>query len=136
MSVVALPTRRWRRLPGIRWIARRLLPGQVPFFAAAVIAVSLLVLGVVSLQAVLSETSFEMRALTKRTADLQANYTRLKLTVAELSSPERIASEGQRLGLRLPDDVRTLPVNLPPNYERSIRISAGTPLPPDGRDRP
>ena len=136
MSVVALPTRRWRRLPVLRWVARRLLPGEVPFFAAAVVVVSLLVLGVVSLQAVLSETSFEMRALTKRTADLQSNYTRLKLTVAELSSPERIAAEAQRLGLRLPDDVRTLPVNLPPNYERSMRTSTGVPLPPDGRDRP
>ncbi len=113
MSVVAIPRSRWRRRPPLRLAVLRVIPRQVPFLVGAIVVVSLLVLGIVSLQALLSETSFEMRELTRRTAELHAAHSRLKLTVAELSSPERIASEGRRLGLRIPDQVRTLSVDLP-----------------------
>lgn len=123
MSVVALPRSRWLRRPRLRLVGRRLIPRQVPFFAGAILLVSILVLGIVSLQAVLSETSFEMRELSRKATQLQAEYSRLKLTVAELSSPERVAREARGLGLTIPDRVRTLSVDLPPRFERSRDVA-------------
>ena len=119
MSVVALPRSRWLRRPRLRLVGRGVIPRQVPFFAGAVLTVSVLVLGIVSLQAVLSETSFEMRELSRKATQLQSEYTRLKLTVAELSSPERVAREARKLGMTFPSDVRTLSVSLPRGHERS-----------------
>ena len=93
MSIVALPRGRWLRRPRLRLAGRGLISRQVTFFVGAVLMVSLLVLGIVTLQAVLSETSFEMRELSRRATQLQSEYSRLKLQVAELSSPERVARE-------------------------------------------
>ncbi len=132
MSVVALPRSRWLRRPRLRLIGRRLIPRQVPFFAGAILVVSILVLGIVSLQAVLSETSFEMRELSRKATHLQLEYSRLKLTVAELSSPERVAREARRLGLIIPDRVRTLSVDLPRGYERSRPSFVGPTLSSSG----
>jgi hypothetical protein len=62
-----------------------------------------------------------MRDLTRRNTELQHEYGRLKLQVAELSSPGRIAAQARRLGFHLPDpdEVRTLRVKGP------VRMSAG-----------
>jgi hypothetical protein len=70
------------------------------------------VVGVASLQAVVSQGSFRMQELSRHNLELQHEYGRLKLQVAKLSSPGRIAGEARRLGFHLPgpDDVRTLPV--------------------------
>jgi cell division protein FtsL len=75
--------------------------------------VGLLVFGVVTVQALLSQTSFRMRQLESRGIHLRQDYGRLKLEVARLSAPGRIVREARRLGLRLPDRVRTLPVDGP-----------------------
>ncbi len=121
MSVVALPRTRWRRSARLRLVVRRVLPREVAFFAGAILLVSALVLGIVSLQAVLSETAFEMRELSRRATQLQSDYGSLKLAVAELSSPDRIAREARKLGLEIPSQVRTLSVELPRGYEHSKR---------------
>ena len=137
MSVVALPRRRWLGRSRLRLVTQRVIPRQVSFLAGAVVIVSLLVLAIVSLQAVLSETSFKMRELTTRTAELESSYSRLKLTVAELSSPQRVADEARKLGLRLPTNTRTLPVDLPASFERStptsFRASLAPPAESEGR---
>jgi len=72
----------------------------------------MLVVGVASLQAVVSQGSFRMQDLTRHNLELQQEYGRLKLEVAELSSPGRIAARARRLGFRLPQpgDVSTLRV--------------------------
>ena len=132
MSVVALPRGRWLRRPRLRLVGRRLIPRQVPFFAGAVLAVSVLVLGTVSLQAVLSETSFEMRELSRKATRLQSEYSRLKLQVAELSSPERVAREARKLGLTIPTRVRTLSVELPPGAGPRQLASVGRSLSSSG----
>jgi cell division protein FtsL len=74
--------------------------------------VGLVVMGVVSLQAVVSQGSFRMQQLARHNQELQHQYGRLKLQVAELSSPGRIAKEARHLGFRLPspNEVRTLAV--------------------------
>ena len=125
MSVVAVPRSLWLRRPRLRLVGRRFIPRQVPFFVGAILIVSVLVLGIVTLQAVLSETSFEMRELSRRATQLQSEYARLKLTVAELSSPERVAREARRLGLTIPSDVRTLSVSLPRERPRPPAIEPG-----------
>jgi cell division protein FtsL len=132
MSVVALPRGRWLRRPRLRLVGRRLIPRQVAFLVGAILAVSILVLGIVSLQAVLSETSFEMRELSRKATQLQSEYSRLKLMVAELSSPERVAGEARRLGLTIPASIRTLSVELPPGSEPRQRLSAGPSLSSSG----
>ena len=71
-----------------------------------------LVFGVVVVQTMVSQTSFRMEQVSSRQAALQQSYEELKLEVAELSAPGRIAEEAARLGLRLPDpsQVHTLDV--------------------------
>ncbi len=132
MSVAVLPRNRWLRRSRLRLIARRLVAPQIPFLVGAILVVSILVLGVVSLQAVLSETSFEMRELSRKATQLQSEYSRLKLMVAELSSPERVAREARKLGLTIPTRVRTLSVDLPPGLERRQPLSVGPTLSSSG----
>jgi len=69
---------------------------------SAVLVVSLVV-AVVSAQALVAQTSFRMRDLTKRTAELRHAYDDLRLQVAHLSAPARIAEEANSRGLVLPD---------------------------------
>ncbi|HEX2069929.1 MAG TPA: cell division protein FtsL [Actinomycetota bacterium] len=132
MSVVALPRGGWLRRPRLRMARGRLIPQRVAFFVGAILVVSALVLGIVTLQAVLSETSFEMRELSRRATQLQSEYSRLKLQVAELSSPERVAREARSLGLTIPTRIRTLSVQLPPESERREPLSVGPTLSSSG----
>jgi cell division protein FtsL len=87
--------------------------GRIPFLIASFLLVGLLVFGVVTVQAILSQTSFRMGRLELRDVGLRQDYGELKLEVARLSAPGRIAREAKRLGLRLPDKVRTLRVDAP-----------------------
>jgi cell division protein FtsL len=70
------------------------------------------VFGVVTLQALVSQSSFRMQTITRQNQQLQQSYGELKLQIAQLSSPDRIVEQAQRLGLRLPDpsDVHSLSV--------------------------
>jgi cell division protein FtsL len=77
------------------------------------LVVGFLVFGVVTVQAILSQTSFRMQQLDTRGIHLRQDYGHLKLEVARLSAPGRIVQEAKHLGLRLPDHVRTLPVDGP-----------------------
>lgn len=83
---------------------------RLPFLIAVFVIVGLLVVGVASLQAVVSQGSFRMQELARHNLELRQDYGRLKLQVAELSSPGRIAAEARRLGFHLPQpgDVRSL----------------------------
>ena len=66
-----------------------------------------------------------MQELTRHNLELQQEYGRLKLKVAQLSSPGRIARRAARLGFRLPDpgEVRALPVKggVPSNATGGLR---------------
>ena len=97
----------------------------LPFLIASFLIVGVLVVGVTSLQAVVSQGSFQMQELTRHNRQLQQDYGRLKLKVAQLSSPGRIARQARRLGFHLPDpgEVRALPVKggVPPNETGGLR---------------
>jgi cell division protein FtsL len=88
--------------------------GRIPFAIASFVVVGMLVFGVVTVQAILSQTSFRMRQLESRSVRLRQDYGHLKLEMARLSAPGRIVREAKRLGLRLPDQVKTLSVDGPP----------------------
>ena len=85
---------------------------RIPLLVTSFLIVGIVVVGVVSLQAVVSQGSFRMQQLARHNQQLQQDFGRLKLQVAELSSPGRIAREARHLGFRLPDpdEVRTLAV--------------------------
>ena len=89
---------------------------RLPLAAAAFLVLAPLVFGVVVVQTMVSQTSFRMEQVSSREAALQQSYDEMRLEVAELSAPGRIAEEAARLGLRLPDpsQVHTLDVNAEP----------------------
>ena len=91
----------------------RLRLGRISFLVVSFFVVGFLVFGVVTVQAILSQTSFRMGKLEKRGIELRQSYGQLKLEVARLSAPGRIVHEARRLGLRLPDQVRMLSVDAP-----------------------
>jgi cell division protein FtsL len=76
------------------------------------VIVGAMIFCVVSLQALVSQTSFRMQNLDRQSSQLRQSYGELKLEVAQLSAPGRISREAKRLGLRLPDSghVKTLDV--------------------------
>jgi cell division protein FtsL len=83
---------------------------RLPFLIAWCLLIAPLVLGVVTVQTLVSENAFRMRELSRQTVALHESYKELTLTVAELSSPRRIAREARRLGLQLPEQVHMLAV--------------------------
>jgi cell division protein FtsL len=92
---------------------------RIPFLIASFLVVGTLVVGVVSLQALVSQGSFRMQQLTRHNLELEQEYGRLKLEVAELSAPGRVAGQARRLGFRLPEGVQALRVKGP------VRVGAG-----------
>lgn len=105
---------------------------RLPFFAVAFAVVGLAIFGVVSLQAMVSQSSFRMKTLQERNASLQQSYGRLELEVTELSSPERLAQKAHQLGLQLPDQVEPVTVDGParPKGVRPGQHGFALPAPP------
>lgn len=106
---VSRGARHRRQRPQLR-LVRPPRPRTLPFLIASFLIVGTLVVGVASVQAVVSQGSFRMQELTRRNVELEEDYGRLKLRVAELSAPGRIATEARRLGFHVPADVSALPV--------------------------
>jgi cell division protein FtsL len=66
------------------------------------------VLGLVSLNALLANTSFRVDDLSRQIDALETHHLELVLEQAQLSAPGRIAEWARRIGMRLPDDIRVL----------------------------
>jgi cell division protein FtsL len=97
------PARRGRgKLRAVRPAARR-RRRTAPFALLSAVLLGSLVVGIVTLQALVSQTAFRMQDLQARTHQLQQDYGERKLKVARLSSPDRIAAAAGRAGLVLPD---------------------------------
>jgi cell division protein FtsL len=67
-----------------------------------------MVLGLVSLNALLAKASFRVDDLSGRVGELEVEHLELASEQAELSAPGRIAEWARRNGMRLPDDIRLL----------------------------
>jgi cell division protein FtsL len=76
-----------------------------------------LVVGIVSLQALVSQTSFRMQDLQTHAKALQQQYGEQTLTVARLSAPERIAAAAYRAGLVLPDLAHVYTLHVRPPHD-------------------
>jgi cell division protein FtsL len=69
-----------------------------------------LLLGLVSLNALLAQRSFRIDDLRQRVGALTEETAELAREQAALSAPGRIAAWARRHGMRLPDDIRFLHV--------------------------
>jgi cell division protein FtsL len=72
------------------------------------LVVGSMVLGLVSLNALLAKASFRLDDLSKRIDALEVEHLDLVSEQAQLSAPGRIAEWARRNGMRLPDDIRLL----------------------------
>ncbi|MGH2546047.1 MAG: hypothetical protein ACRDHJ_04130 [Actinomycetota bacterium] len=92
-AVRRLPLRRGRRIPFL-------------LVAGLVVAAMLIVLA--SAQAIVAQGAFQLSDLSDRAQQLEAEADRLRLRVARLSTPDRIAAAGRRAGLASPTQVEIL----------------------------
>lgn len=100
-----------RRKPGLRVVAPpRARRHRLPFYILAGTVVGGLLVAVVVMQALVSQTQFRIQQLQQRTQVLQEDYGQLKLRAAELAAPEREAAAARKLGFVLPTQVVSLPV--------------------------
>jgi cell division protein FtsL len=97
---------------------------SIRFPVALVVAGVVLVFGIVTVQAVSSQSAFRLDRLSQKTAVLQEEHGRLKLQVARLSAPGRILQAARVLGLELPEEVHT--VRVPGPSPRSDLTPEGT----------
>ena len=82
------------------------------FFLFAGIVVSVLVMGVVALNAMLVQTTYRMQTVRQQVLDLSQQQVQLTDQVASLSSPENVARWARLHGLTMPQpgDTIILPV--------------------------
>lgn len=95
------PVTRSRRRPRVR---RR----RVPFALLSVVLVASFILTLTSAQALLSQGAFRLSELGRHAEQLELQSDFLRLRVARLSSPERVAAAARRNGLVTPERVEIL----------------------------
>jgi cell division protein FtsL len=86
------------------------------FLVFASIVIVLLVIGVVTLNALFAQTAFAVHSMQTHVAALNQQHDVLAADAARLSSPSRIANWAQRYQMVLPDNVVILRV---PHFGRT-----------------
>ncbi len=81
---------------------------HVGFVVLATLVIGPMVLGIVSLNALLAQMSFRIDVAERRVEQLAQEHLDLVRQQATLSAPGRIADWARRNGMRLPDDIRSL----------------------------
>jgi len=100
----------------------------VGFAVFASIVIGAMVLGIVSLNALLAQTSFRIDESERRIEALDREHLELVREQATLSAPGRIAAWARRNGMRLPDDIRSLhPSADPASAPAGVADISGTP---------
>lgn len=97
------PRPRLRAVPRAR--ARR---RGLPFLLLSAILVAGLVLMLTSVQALLAQGAFRLSTLGRQAEQLELESDFLRLRLARLSSPERVAATARRSGLVTPERVEIL----------------------------
>jgi cell division protein FtsL len=105
---VGEPARVPARTPQSRPRHRARKRHHVGFLVFAGALIGAMVLGLVSMNALLAQTSFRIDDLQGRIDALAQANVRLTSEQARLSAPGRIAEWARRNGMRLPDDIRSL----------------------------
>jgi cell division protein FtsL len=83
------------------------------FVLFAAVVVGLLVLGLVTLNAFVAQSSFRIDHLQARVDEQSQRYLALERQAAHLSAPGRIAAWADRHGMRTPDEISVLHVSGP-----------------------
>ena len=81
---------------------------RLGFVVLATIIVAPVLIGIVSLNALLAQTSLRIDEAERRIEELSREHLTLVHEQARLSAPGRIAAWARRNGMRLPDDIRSL----------------------------
>lgn len=81
------------------------------FVLFAAVVVGLLVLGLVTLNAFVAQSSFRIDHLQARVDELSQHYLELEQQAAHLSAPDRIAAWARRHTMRTPGDMSVLRVS-------------------------
>lgn len=102
---VTLPRRPPAARPARRPAVRR---RRLPFLFLSVMLVAGLVLMLTSVQALLAQGAFRLSELDSHAQRLELESDLLRLRVARLSSPERVAAAARRGGLVTPERVEIL----------------------------
>lgn len=89
-------------------VTRRRRKHHLGFAILATVIVAPMVLGIVTLNALLAQTSFRIDETERRIEELSRENLELVHEQAKLSAPGRIADWASRNGMRLPDDIRFL----------------------------
>ena len=111
---MAVPARRAEELsrgrrPPLRVVRRRRASRRLPFVLLAGALLVGLVLLLTSAQALVAQGAFRLSELNQRVERLATQNDMLRLRVARVSSPERIANAARRAGLVVPTQVEVLP---------------------------
>jgi cell division protein FtsL len=117
------PSNTNRRRPHLRVVPeRRPRRHRLAFLVAAFALTSALVVAVVSLQALVSQTAFRMETIQQQSEQLKLQFDQLRLELATASSPQHIEREARRLGLvyPAPDHVKTITVGGPSPSESQL----------------
>lgn len=101
------PPPRHRRSAAVRRLPRR-RGRRIPFVLVAGLVVAAMLIVLASAQAIVAQGAFQLSDLSDRAQQLEAEADRLRLRVARLSTPDRIAAAGRRAGLASPTRVEIL----------------------------
>jgi hypothetical protein len=101
------PPPRHRRSAAVRRLPRR-RGRRIPFVLVAGLVVAAMLIVLASAQAIVAQGAFQLSDLSDRAQHLEAEADRLRLRVARLSTPDRIAAAGRRAGLASPTRVEIL----------------------------
>ncbi|MGH2691982.1 MAG: hypothetical protein ACRDHM_05720 [Actinomycetota bacterium] len=98
-----------RPRPRLRAVPRpRTKRGRLPFLLLSAVLVATLVLMLTSVQALLAQGAFRLSSLGQQAQKLEQESDFLRLRLARLSSPERVAAAARRSGLVTPERVEIL----------------------------
>lgn len=75
---------------------------------------AVLIIGIASLSALFVQSSFSVDGLQSSLSTLQQQNTDLREQVAQASSPQRVMEWARARGMRMPDQVVTLPISAGP----------------------
>ncbi len=89
---------------------------RVPFILFSLGVIASMLLALVTAQTLVTQNSFRIAEMSERAQELEGEYGRLRLRVAELSSPERLVRAARKAGMVLPTEVQIVPV--PPMREK------------------
>ena len=131
------PAKRPPQDPSLRVLRSTRKRKPLAFYVMAIVVVGAMVFGLAATNVLLAQGAFKMRALALEQAQLRQQNGELRLSVAGLSTPNRIAKEAKQIGLVLPDVIEVVHKNGSRGSGSTEPVSskstpAGTPSRPDG----